>query len=87
MGGHDFGWALAGLRSGLRVTRAGWNGNLPVPRMWLMLVEAEQWSVSVTPADALRFLPWIGLRTVDGGFVPWLASQTDLLATDWIPAT
>ena len=22
--------------------------------------------------------------TADGGFVPWIASQTDLLATDWV---
>lgn len=28
-------------------------------------------------------LPWIGMKTADGGFVPWLASQTDLLAEDW----
>ena len=30
-----------------------------------------------------RFLPYIIMRTVDGSFVPWLASQTDLLAEDW----
>lgn len=28
-------------------------------------------------------LPWIGMKTADDGFVPWLASQTDLLAEDW----
>jgi len=27
--------------------------------------------------------PWIGMKTADDGFVPWLASQTDLLAEDW----
>jgi len=28
-------------------------------------------------------LPWIGMKTADNKFVPWLASQTDMLADDW----
>lgn len=28
-------------------------------------------------------LPYIYMRTVQGDLVPWLASQTDLLANDW----
>lgn len=31
----------------------------------------------------LRVLPWISMKTADNCFVPWLASQTDLLAEDW----
>lgn len=31
----------------------------------------------------LRALPWIGMKTADDAFVPWLASQTDILAEDW----
>ena len=30
-----------------------------------------------------RTLPWIGMKTADDTFVPWLASQTDMLAEDW----
>lgn len=30
-----------------------------------------------------RLLPWIGMKTADDCFVPWLASQTDILAEDW----
>ena len=26
---------------------------------------------------------WIGMKTADNKFVPWLASQTDVLAEDW----
>ena len=26
---------------------------------------------------------WIGMKTADDTFVPWLASQTDMLAEDW----
>jgi hypothetical protein len=29
-------------------------------------------------------LPYIYMKTADGNLVPWLASQTDLLATDWV---
>jgi hypothetical protein len=28
-------------------------------------------------------LPYIFIHTVQGDRVPWLASQTDILATDW----
>jgi hypothetical protein len=28
-------------------------------------------------------LPWIGMKTADNKFVPWLASQTDVLSEDW----
>jgi hypothetical protein len=28
-------------------------------------------------------LPYVFLTTVQGQRVPWLASQTDMLATDW----
>lgn len=30
-----------------------------------------------------RFLPYLVMRTAQGDFVPWLASQTDILADDW----
>lgn len=85
MGGHDFGWALTQLRLGQRVTRPGWNGK----GLWLWLV--GEWAVMDAGKahflGGLTTLPWIGMRTADGGFVPWLASQTDVLATDWITAT
>jgi hypothetical protein len=34
-------------------------------------------------SSRVQLLPWIGMKTADDGFVPWLASQTDLLAEDW----
>lgn len=78
---HNLGWALRLLRSGARVMRAGWNGK----GMWLLLVPAERWSTEVGPSNVggAHRLPWIGMKTADGGFVPWLASQTDVLAEDW----
>ena len=76
----NFGNAIEALKEGKRVARAGWNGK----GMWLAYVSAEAYDVgtkTMVGADAL--LPWIGLKTADGKFVPWLASQTDVLAEDW----
>jgi hypothetical protein len=68
---EDFGWALDKLREGWCVGRSGWNGK----GMWLELQVPDEHSKMT--------LPYIFMRTADGHFVPWLASQTDLLAGDW----
>jgi hypothetical protein len=67
----DFGMALNHLRSGRRVSRSGWNGK----GMWLALQTPD--------ANSKMSLPYIYMSTVDGNLVPWLASQTDVLANDW----
>jgi len=67
----DFGEALRALRDGQRVTRDGWNGR----RMWLALQLPDEHS-------KMR-RPYIYMRPVDGDLVPWVASQSDLLADDW----
>jgi len=77
--GLSFGTAIEALKLGKKVARAGWNGK----GMWLFLVPAEDWNTDVeNPTDA-HPLPWIGMKTADNKFVPWLASQTDVLAEDW----
>lgn len=80
----SFSWALERLKAGGRVARRGWNGK----GMWLVLVPKEHWGLgSAVPFDwgdvRNHLKPWIGMKTADNGFVPWLASQTDLLADDW----
>jgi hypothetical protein len=79
---RTFGDALRLLKAGMKVARDGWNGK----NMWLILIPADKWSTSICPShvDNAHRLPWIGMKTVDGGLVPWLASQTDLLSEDWI---
>jgi hypothetical protein len=67
----DFGSALQVLKSGGKVARKGWNGK----GMWLML--------QVPDAHSKMTLPYIYMSTVQGDLVPWLASQTDMLAEDW----
>lgn len=71
----DFGGALNALRAGKRVARAGWNGK----GMWLQHVDPKALGLEVD----IELLPWIGMKTADNKFVPWLASQTDMLADDW----
>ena len=58
--------------------------------MWLSLVAADGYALPnanyvATPefCGEPHLLPWIGMKTADNGFVPWLASQTDVLAEDW----
>lgn len=77
----DIGRAVAHLKHGDRVIRAGWNGK----GMWLVYIDGTDWFTPNTRADLLGTLklPWIGMKTADNGFVPWLASQTDILADDW----
>ena len=85
----SFGWALEHMKCGKRVTRAGWNGK----GMWLWLVREDEYrltsplsSETLPVAEALEvgtMLPWIMMKTAGYRFVPWLASQTDMLAEDW----
>ena len=78
-----FGLAIEALKKGKRVARAGWNGK----GMWLALVEGYDYNPDKGRGTAYALgcqkLPWIGMKTADGCFVPWLASQTDVLAEDW----
>lgn len=74
----DFGWALNALRSNQRVSRSGWNGK----GMWLTYV--QYWSGTfATDVPGRPGLPFIAMKTAQGDIVPWLASQTDVLALDW----
>jgi hypothetical protein len=85
----DFGQALTALKDGQRVTRDGWNGK----GMWLVLVPGSTITVAadrplgqVAPelvGSALEYRPHVDMKTADGQIVPWVASQTDLLAEDW----
>ncbi len=67
----DIGEAVTAMKSGRTVVRAGWNGK----GMWLGLQRPD--------ATSKMSEPYVYMRTVQGGLVPWLCSQTDLLATDW----
>lgn len=79
--GMSFGMAIEALKLGQRVARAGWNGK----GMWLSHVGADRYDVGVRATGfGVNLSPWIGMKAADGSFVPWLASQTDMLAEDWV---
>lgn len=69
--GNGIGWAIAELWNDEAVRRKGWNGK----GMYLKL--------QVPDADSANTLPYVWIRTVQGDRVPWICSQTDLLARDW----
>ena len=81
----SFGHAVEALKLGKKVARSGWNGK----DMWLKFVEPYS-AMGITDAQTkpvagdATLLPWIGMKTADNRFVPWLASQTDVLANDWL---
>jgi hypothetical protein len=82
----DFGLALIKLKNGDKVAREGWNGK----GMFLFLVPGSKFIVNRPPllgiypeGTEVTYCPHIDMKTADGSIVPWLASQTDVLADDW----
>ena len=67
----DIGEAVYQLKLGKKVMRNGWNGK----GMWLEYQKPDE--------NSKMTLPYVFMTTVQGDRVPWLASQTDLLAEDW----
>lgn len=67
----DFGAALVNVKNGVRMEREGWNGKG-------MYIELQ-----VPDAHSKMTRPYLYMRTVDAQLVPWVASQTDILADDW----
>lgn len=82
----DFGVAIVALKEGKRVARTGWNGK----NMFLYYVPANEYPPCTEIArDAFHgenvpYGAYIAMKTAQGNVVPWLASQTDMLAEDWI---
>lgn len=66
-----FGEAIEAAKEGKRIAREGWNGK----NMYLELQRPDEYSKMT--------LPYIYMKTAQGDFVPWLASQTDILSEDW----
>lgn len=91
--GLTFGLAIEALKQGLQVARAGWNGK----GMWLVLVPGTP-TAQLKPGtpysnalgmDSCEILPHIDMWTVNASgrraMLPgWVASQTDMLAEDWM---
>lgn len=90
--GMDFGTAIQLLKSGFKVARQGWNGKgmwlalspgakgLPAEKFWSP--QNRDYAEENGPTD---ILPCITMKTATGEILMgWLASQTDILADDWV---
>ena len=81
-----FSEALEHLKAGNRVARQGWNGK----DMFIFLVAGSAFEVNREPllrfyaeGTLVNYHAHIDMKTADGMIVPWLCSQTDMLADDW----
>jgi|SRR5580700_9513598 hypothetical protein len=84
-----FGDAVALLKLGKKVARAGWNGK----GMLVYLVPGSTFSVSRAPllllgiypeGTQITYRPHLDLRTADGSVSTWAPSNSDALAEDWM---
>lgn len=83
-----FGEALEAMRQGHSVCRQGWNGK----GMFIYLVPENRYKPTTEAGRAIgaKYLDgmvpygaYIAIKTAQDNVVPWLASQTDVLAQDW----
>lgn len=82
----DFGKAIECLKQGKKVAREGWNGK----GMFLYYVPANKYPATTDIGKSISddnglvdYGAYIAMKTAQGNVVPWLASQTDVLAEDW----
>ena len=82
----SFSRALGELKKGGKVARKGWNGK----GMFLFLVPGSTFKVNRAPlmgiypeGTEIKYHAHVDMKTAQGDVVPWLCSQTDMLAEDW----
>lgn len=82
----NIGEAIDWMKGGLRVSRAGWNGK----GMFIYYVGPGAYPATSRAAKAhwgenalVPYGPYIAMKTAQENVVPWLCSQTDLLADDY----
>lgn len=76
----NFGQALDALRRGWPLRREGWNGK----GIFIKLQAPDQFSKMTQPYIYIETMGLISENEkAPRGRVPWMASQTDMLATDW----
>lgn len=85
----DFSDALRAAKQGEKITRDGWNGE----GQWVVaqrgypegvpLNSNTAQATGIPEGTVVVFAPYLMIRTTEGVFAPWLASQGDLFADDW----
>lgn len=81
--------AIRRLKEGDKMARIGWNGK----GMYVVMQQGYPEGIPINANTAratelpegtvMSFRPYLMMYTAQGDFVPWVASQTDLLAEDW----
>ena len=85
----NFSAALQAVKAGAKIQRSGWNGK----GMYVVLQKGYPNGIPINKNTAeatgiaegtiCRFLSYLMMYTANGAFVPWVISQTDVLAGDW----
>jgi hypothetical protein len=82
----NFSAALEQLKRGYCLAREGWNGK----EMFVYLVPGSEFDVNRAPllgifpeGTHIQYRAHLDMKAADGSCVPWVASQTDILANDW----
>lgn len=89
----DFSSALMECKHGEKIARDGWNGK----GMFVVYQPGYPGGIAINrntaqatgiPEGTIKsFRPYLMMYTAQLDFVPWVASQTDLLADDWQTVT
>ena len=88
-GSLSFGDAVELLKAGKRVARSGWNGK----GMFLYYVPENKYPAARNTLNTLDglfednlvpYAAYIAMKTAQDNVIPWLASQSDVLAQDWV---
>lgn len=95
-GGMTFGGAIELLKMGFKVARKGWNGkgmfiymqDGSYPYFHQLKEDVQRKLVDsncTNDSGVVTICPHIDMKAADGSIViGWLASQTDMLADDWV---
>lgn len=82
----NFSEALEHIKDGKRLSREGWRKM----GLFVFLVPGSIFKVNRPPllgiypeGTEIHYLPHIDIRKADGSIVPWVVSQTDVMAEDW----
>jgi len=77
----NFGDALIAVKADRKIARSGWNGK----NMWIGLKRPFTYPAEGEPTHPYLYIEYPKGHPAypNGSLVPWLASQTDILAEDW----
>lgn len=85
----NFGHALMALNEGRCIARSGWNGKNQFifrrPGGTIIVHGADRvLGRAFAPNTRVECHPYLAIKSAQGTVAPWVASQTDLLAEDWM---